>query len=315
MLLATMTEQRDKVLVLISEAKENDDHLALGYDNFATYVQAEYGDLLAGLARADRQVAVGVLADLQLSTRTIASVVGVSKSQVAEDVRQVSSSGHLDAEQEVRHQDVPDEEHPVPEVAEPVVPPQVPTAVVGRDGKTYTRPAPSPRRRRPFLDAYRDDVRDVVKVVQRLKNRHADDRFAGYREALKDRHRYELGAAAGTLAGLDTELCSGGVFPVKRGQKPISTRELRQQAEAGGSADDAPRQRSRPGANKRKHAAQLDALNMALDGALMAFDGMTELDASVTREEATRLAGDLSKYVEALDGINVLLLRRGDSVG
>ncbi len=64
------------------------------------------------------------------------------------------------------------------------------------------------------------------------------------------------------------------------------------------------------GGNRRKHAHQLEALATALSGAASAFEGVAVLDASVTKEEATRLTDDLSKQIRALNRINTLLKER-----
>ncbi len=69
-------------------------------------------------------------------------------------------------------------------------------------------------------------------------------------------------------------------------------------------------QPKRNGGNRRKHLEQFDALTAALFGAVTAFDGVTELDQSVTKEEATRLTGDLSKQIRSLNRINSLLKER-----
>ena len=75
-----------------------------------------------------RRELVAYLAGEGMSTRAIAPIVGVSKSQVANDV-EVSRTGHVGP---------------------------APTPIHGRDGKTYTRPEPQPAsapRRRPWPEA------------------------------------------------------------------------------------------------------------------------------------------------------------------
>jgi hypothetical protein len=66
----------------------------------------------------------------------------------------------------------------------------------------------------------------------------------------------------------------------------------------------------RPGANKRKHLPVLDAIVNAISGAVLALDGVEQLDVSVTAEEATRLAGDLSTQIQALRRIRQLVRER-----
>src|SRR5690606_10616162 len=64
------------------------------------------------------------------------------------------------------------------------------------------------------------------------------------------------------------------------------------------------------GGNRRKHAEQLDALIVQLAGATAAFEGVTELDKSVTTEEAARLADGLSEAMKTLRQIHNLIKER-----
>ena len=64
------------------------------------------------------------------------------------------------------------------------------------------------------------------------------------------------------------------------------------------------------GGNRRKHNAQLDALVISLTGLADAFEGVTELDESVTSEEATRLTGDLFGQIQRITRINRLIKER-----
>jgi len=61
---------------------------------------------------------------------------------------------------------------------------------------------------------------------------------------------------------------------------------------------------------RRKHLQVLEAMTTALAGMTMAADEITELDSSVTREEATRLVRDLSQQVRSLDRIRTLVKER-----
>lgn len=64
------------------------------------------------------------------------------------------------------------------------------------------------------------------------------------------------------------------------------------------------------GGNRRKHAAQIEALITAIEGAVTAFTGVKDLDDSVTREEASRLTTDLSVQIKALTRIRNLIEER-----
>jgi len=62
--------------------------------------------------------------------------------------------------------------------------------------------------------------------------------------------------------------------------------------------------------NRRKHAQMLEALVTMLSGAATAFEEVTSLDVSVTKEEAIRLTADLALQVESLGRIANLLKER-----
>lgn len=61
---------------------------------------------------------------------------------------------------------------------------------------------------------------------------------------------------------------------------------------------------------RRKHLQVLDALAASLSGLAIAANEITQLDSSVTAEEATRLTGDLSTSIRSLQRINNLLKER-----
>lgn len=62
--------------------------------------------------------------------------------------------------------------------------------------------------------------------------------------------------------------------------------------------------------SRRKHIEMLDAVNVGLSGYAEGLDEITELDASVTAEEAARIRGDLSKSIRSLSRINNLIKER-----
>ena len=67
------------------------------------------------------------------------------------------------------------------------------------------------------------------------------------------------------------------------------------------------------GGNRKKHAAVIDSIAVSLSGLAMAADDITDLDASVTSEEAARLADDLSKSIRSLNRIKQNLHRKATS--
>ncbi len=61
---------------------------------------------------------------------------------------------------------------------------------------------------------------------------------------------------------------------------------------------------------RRKHLHVIDAMTNNLAGVVITAREITELDSTVTREEAARLKGDLSKQIKALRDLNSLLEER-----
>lgn len=201
LLLQTMVDNREKILSLITEARDGDDHLALGFKSWPEYVSTEFGGLLAQLTREDRREAVLALSATGMSTRAIAPIVGASDITVRRDLAGATyvapepdyvtdeADAEFDGDLSRRH------------VAECLTP----KSVVGLDGKTYTATTKSSRRRKPLPDAFHDATYDLSRIATRLENLHQDDRFAGNREALR-RHRADLFRAQTILRRLIADL-------------------------------------------------------------------------------------------------------------
>lgn len=78
-------------------------------------------------------------------------------------------------------------------------------------------------------------------------------------------------------------------------------------------SDDSSLTRPQPpkfGGNRKKHAQILESVAISLQGLAMVADEITEFDASVTDEEAVRLADDLSKSIRSLNRIKQNLYRK-----
>lgn len=71
----------------------------------------------------------------------------------------------------------------------------------------------------------------------------------------------------------------------------------------------APSRPSKPGP-RQKHRDVIERMTTALSGLVIAADEITELDASVTQEEAARLLRDLSRQIRSLNRIRNLLKER-----
>lgn len=177
--LEAMIDAKEQIVSLITAAKDNDDHLAFGYASWPAYVSAEYGGLLVALDRDDRRLAVLALSETGMSTRAIAPLVGVSKSAVDRDLRQVSHCG-------------------TPAGNDPVA------NVIGLDAKRYPArldparldaPPRRVRRQTSPKDAVRDAAYDLSKALARIERALASEKFTGNRALIASdltRHRARL---------------------------------------------------------------------------------------------------------------------------
>lgn len=100
------------------------------------------------------------------------------------------------------------------------------------------------------------------------------------------------------------EQVRGGADPVKAAPPDVKQREYK----AGRTQPEPPKPPVM--GPRRKHADVIDAIVVAVSGAQMALKGVTELDASVTAEEAARLTRDLSEQIRGLSRINNLIKER-----
>lgn len=193
------------VMPMIREAITRQAHAALGYRSPGDYARERFGDALAKLDPTMRREVVRELTEAGMSVRAIAPVVGISKSQVANDQREVSTTGHLSslptfAEHMAKHQTsretsaTPADEEAVAATTETTegadagrtanYDPRPP--VVGIDGKTYSRPAPKPAPPvRGMTDAEQaiEYVETVARNLTVLSQLTVPERRAALREA------------------------------------------------------------------------------------------------------------------------------------
>jgi len=199
LLLETMIDNREKVLVLITEAKESDDHIALGFKSWTDHVRTEYGGLLTRLTVEDRRETVLILSRTGLSTRAIAPILGTSDMTVRRDLAsgatyvapEVSPQGAADDDLDARLDNAPTEMSKITS-SKPT------NNVVGIDGKRYPAPKPKPKtaRRKPRQkatpDAFWDAAYELQKKLTTLENVVKRDTFARNRKAIREQHLGEL---------------------------------------------------------------------------------------------------------------------------
>lgn len=189
----TFAESREKLMALVTEAKDGHAHIALGYGSWTDYLSDVLGEEPLRLARDDRRELVTALAAEGMSTRAIAPIVGASRQTVANDL-----------------------ESPVKNLT------PAPRAITGRDGKTYTPPVPKapanvdaatgeiiePTPRRPLTDQFFDAAYDLSKVTERLARLADDDRFPQNAEKVAAKHRGDLLRSIDALQGVIQRLPS-----------------------------------------------------------------------------------------------------------
>lgn len=112
------------------------------------------------------------------------------------------------------------------------------------------------------------------------------------------------------------EVAKEALIEMNAGTKSVSgaydkVRQARENAEK-------PKKLTRPqppklGGNRKKHAAVIESVCISLSGLAMAVDDITEFDNTVTTEEATRLADDLSSSIRSLNRLKQNLYRKATS--
>jgi len=222
--LGEIADSVDTVLPAIEKAKNGNAHQALGYQSWTAYVADKFGGTLARLGKSGRLPVVELLAGQGMSTRAIASVVGVSKDTVHRDLAGVShetpepiaeNTSLMVEATDAQFEQAITEARADENLSRANVERKIATTnkVVGIDGKNYSKPKASKPRRRPLPDAYRDHGRTVRRTVESLSRLHQDDRFPNNREAVL-RSAADLACAANELLNLLDDL---GVDRLKYG--------------------------------------------------------------------------------------------------
>lgn len=168
------SEARAKLQELVSEAKEGNAHLALGYASWTAYLSEVLGEEPMRLARSERQEMVQLLSSEGMSTRAIAPIVGAHHDTVASDLKSAP-------------------------VGNPT-----PTPVQGMDGKAYTKPESQPAapKRRPITDQSSEAGWELAKTVEKLERIITDDRFPANREQVSNNLKQHLINSIQTLETL-----------------------------------------------------------------------------------------------------------------
>jgi hypothetical protein len=200
--LDTIADNYTAVMPLIREAIERQAYAAMGYTGVSQYVSECFGSALERLGVEVRREVVRELTAAGMSTRAIGAVTGTSVGTV-----------HNDQVFNVEH---PADPEPPAKVyctrcgsggpngcycGAPCTPeggldplPEPAPAVTGLDGKTYTRPTPTPRAtpRKPLADSFFTALYDAGKKVESLHRLTEDDRWPQNAEKVAAIHRNDL---------------------------------------------------------------------------------------------------------------------------
>jgi hypothetical protein len=168
---------------LIASAYTGRAWVALGYESWDAYCAGEFTEArMVRLEREQRREIVASMRSAGMSTRAIASGIGVDQKTVVNDLRSGEESSS------------PEQGHRVD--------------VIGQDGKTYTpppsrpTPAPSAPQRRALTDSFFDAVFDLGKVLDRVIRLTEDDRFTRNAQQVAAKHRSDLLKHYEGLAGV-----------------------------------------------------------------------------------------------------------------
>ena len=207
---------------IVAQAIRAGGHEALGYRSASDYLEHEFAQTLAGLDVSARRVAVRELSNLGMSTRAIAPVVGVSSPQTVVNDLRASGVQRMDtstpdplAEEKAEGRVVkltgpgsllhsePVERIDM-ETGEVLTEPHI----IGRDGKTYTRPEVkgAQPRRRPLVDQAQDAAVNLTSAIERLARIFADDRLPQNREQVASVTRSHLLRTAKVCQDLASQL-------------------------------------------------------------------------------------------------------------
>lgn len=184
---------------------------ALGYESWDTYCAGEFSE--ARMVRLDREQRREIVAEMRqagMSTRAIASGLGVGNKTVARDLASVS--GDTDDEESTdafasverpttvtsldgrQRPATRSPREPVAKVTETTRTEHYVNTDTGEIADEPSAPAPdvSARRRRPLIDAFTDATYDLTKVTERIERLIADDRYPQNAEKVAAKHRSDL---------------------------------------------------------------------------------------------------------------------------
>lgn len=196
----TMNESAQSLLKVMYQARELEDHVTLSYQSWPAFLVDVFGNEPLRLTREARREVVAEMSNAGMSTRAIAPLVGVSKSQVAADI-EVSTSGQVPPDVTPAPVDFEGmavnpstgevidgptiHAEPTPVTTEHTLTEKVKTTT-GLDGKEYKRPEPVAQRRRSLVDDAVKARQDLWAAVTRIQTLMQDDRYQRNKTDIRD---------------------------------------------------------------------------------------------------------------------------------
>ncbi|MCI1637983.1 MAG: hypothetical protein LKI30_07790 [Bifidobacterium crudilactis] len=214
------TDSRNKIIDLLHEAQDGDAAGLLGYKSWTAYISDVFGEQPLRLEKDLRREFVKELSSEGMSTRAIAPIVGVSKSQVATDI-EVSSSGQLiddvledgqfrppeseSSDYSVaspEFEDVPEPDVPVDARTGEILDSPETKTVTGLDGKQYKVPErqSAKPRRTPITERFTSRTVDLIKLVDSFTRLVGDDRFDTNKQNIADMNASDIKRAVVALS-------------------------------------------------------------------------------------------------------------------
>jgi hypothetical protein len=266
---------------------------ALGYASWEEYCADALSTNAFRLSPEWRQQVVAQLSsgEQPMSNRAIGAALGVHHTTVAA-ARRAGGGNPPPADCDDASRSVTGGNPPVNEVIDAEIvedaaaQPQQPQKRLGADGKSYpaparTVPAPKPRRR-PLMDDVKQATDNLHKAVQRLANLTGDDRLPQYREPVARVVRVELHHWRKCLTVISEAVLTDG-------EADLAMPHLPERDE------------------QRTHVQVIEAALADIRRGTKALKGVTELDDSVTPEQALRLVVDLGSEISSLEDSEAFL--------
>lgn len=212
----SVSEKIDRLKELVTQAKESEAHIALGYASWTAYLADVLGETPMRLERDVRQELVTELSEQGMSTRAIAPIVGVDNKTVHNDLKRGVENSTPESNIDYSTGEVSDsfmaERLGQAETNNEVVKltgegsVSSPRVVTGLDGKTYSAPATTTPKRRALGDDFFDIAYRINQTATKLADLTRDDRYNRNKKEIANNHLGTLRAAQTIINNLVTEL-------------------------------------------------------------------------------------------------------------